>query len=69
MLDLLDEAEEYAEEHNLPFDDFVEDDEAPGGERGVMYPENVAPDLDNAISRLEEAWGELRDMLPKEEAA
>ena len=69
MLDLMDEAEDYAEEHNLPFDDFVEDSSAPGGVRGVMYPENVSPDLDNAITSLEQAWCDLRDMLPKADAA
>ena len=62
MLDMLDEAEDYAIEHNLPFDDFVEVD---GRESGIMYPENVAPDLDNAITSLDEAWKSLHDMLPK----
>ena len=62
MLDMLDEAEDYAEEHNQPFDDYVEAD---GVERGIFYPENVAPDLDNAITSLDEAWTSLYDMFPK----
>lgn len=63
MLDMLDIAEEYCIEANLPFDDFTEDEH--GNKRGIVYPENVAPDLDNAIGSLDEAWHSLYAMLPK----
>lgn len=66
---MLDEAEEFAIEHNYPFDDYVEDEYAPDGQRGVMYPENVAPDLDMAVSLLDDAWAHLQNMLPKSDAA
>ena len=69
MLDMLDEAEEYAEEHNQPFDDYVQiagvGPDSVERERGIFYPENVAPDLDNAITSLDEAWESLYDMFPK----
>jgi hypothetical protein len=63
MLDMLDDAEDYALEHNEPFDDFTEDED--GNKRGIMYPENVAPELDNAIGFLDEAIQDLYKMLPK----
>jgi len=63
MLDMLDDAEEYCIEANLPFDDFTEDEN--GNKRGIVYPENVAPELDNAIGSLEEAILDLYKMLPK----
>lgn len=66
LLDMLDEAEDYAEEHHEPFDDYVETD---GVMRGIMYPENVCPDLDMAIGSLDEAYQSLSEMLPKPKAS
>ena len=51
-------AERYNEENSIPFDDFTEDE---NGKKtiGILYPENVAPELDMAIHHLHEAWHNL----------
>lgn len=62
MIDKMDEAEKAIEsgENEGDFDDYVDDPEAPNGERGIVYPENAAPELDHARQLVGEAVLALR---------
>ena len=61
MIDKMDEAEKAIEsgENEGDFDDYVEDDET-GEKRGIVYPENAAPELDHARQLVGEAVLALR---------
>jgi hypothetical protein len=61
MIDKMDEAEEAIKsgENEGDFDDYVEDDET-GEKRGIVYPENAAPELDHARQLVGEAVLALR---------
>lgn len=62
MIDKMDEAEKAIEsgENEGDFDDYVDDPEAENGERGIVYPENAAPELDHARQLVGEAVLALR---------
>jgi hypothetical protein len=60
MVDKMEEAEEAIKsgESDARFDDYVEDDD--GHKRGIVYPENAAPELDHARQLVGEAVTALR---------
>lgn len=60
MMDKMEEAEEAIKNgsSDARFDDYTEDDD--GHKRGIVYPENAAPELDHARQLVGEAVTALR---------
>lgn len=60
IMDAMDAAEQRCIDEDLPFDDFTEDED--GSKRGIMYPENCAPEMDHARSLVQEAWEAVKSI-------